>query len=170
MKHSFTLISTLLLGMVFTLTSCQNEVKNATGDYSYKTSGAITLSGADTTETFLLNNEIGTLTIMDKNDNDKGIILSFNGSYGPVYTTTGRIVGNRVIVDEYSRQMEFKELEPHILKEDLIKRTTFSDIRVTGSGTIYDETILFTWTFTGVSTNGEVKLNGNNITTVATHK
>lgn len=169
MKKRFSLWAAMLAVMGMTMTSCTDDLHQTAGEYTFKTSGAVTLTSEDKTETFVLDNEIGTLNVLNKNDNNDGIVLTINSSYGPVQTTTARVAGNTLLVDAFNRTLEFTELQPHILQSDVVK-TTFDNVKVTGNGERYDDTIIFTWAYEGTSTDGKVTLKGENIKTVATRK
>lgn len=169
MKKSTTILFALVAVLSTTLASCSDNLHQTSGEYTFKTSGAVTLTGADTVKTVLLSDEVGTLTILDKNDNNDGVVLTINSSYGPVQTATARIAKNTLLVDDFSRTLEFSEFNPQLLQSDITK-TTFDNVRVTGNGERYDDTIIFTWTYEGTSTDGKITLKGENIKTVATRK
>lgn len=164
--HVFAVIMTVV-SMV--MVSCTDDLHQTAGEYTFKTSGSVTLTSGDKSETLLLNNEIGSLSIINKNDKDGGIILTINSSYGPVQIATGRIEGKILLIDAYTRSLVCTELKSQILQPDVVKMT-FDDVDVTGIGERYDDTIIFTWTYEGVSTDGIVTLKGTNIKTIATRK
>lgn len=169
MKRKLKLWVAILATISMTMVSCQDELHETSGEYTFKTSGAVSLNNSGKYETFVLDNEIGTLTILNKKDNNDGIIITINSSFGPVQTATGRIAGNMILVEPFYRTLELTELTPHILQSDLSK-TSFSNVKVTGNGERYGDTIIFTWSYEGVSTDGKTTLTGSDIKTVATRK
>lgn len=169
MKTRFNALTVMMTVVSMVMVSCTDDLHQTAGEYTFKTSGSVTLTSGDQSETLLLNNETGSLSIINKDDKDGGIILTINSSYGPVQIATGRIEGKNVLIDSYKRSLEFTELKLQILQPDVVK-TTFDNVGVTGNGERYGDTIIFTWTYEGVSTDGIVTLKGTNIKTIATRK
>lgn len=169
MKKKINVFAVIMTAVSMIMVSCTDDLHQTAGEYTFKTSGSVTLTSGDKSETLLLNNETGNLSIINKDDKNDGIILTINSSYGPVQIATGRLVGKTLLIDAYNRSLEFTELKSQILQPDVVK-TTFNDVDVSGNGERYGDTIIFTWTYEGVSTDGTVTLKGTNIKTIATRK
>lgn len=153
------------------LTSCQKKgVHLFTGDYSFKTSGEVTIqrqaSMLDTvvpsTYTYILPNEIGQLEISPLNQKSDSVVVVINYLDGEVTVTRGRCVDQHLSLQQFSRNnMGFSINGTTDLK---------SKVTVFASGEIYDEnTIILNLVYWGSSTIGPLtyNINGDNIRMVA---
>lgn len=106
-----------------TFVSCQDQVGQLSGTYSYKISGSVVIDG----DTSVLSDETGAMQLLRVNSDSA--LLTFNALLGPVYTTSARINGKQIKVLPYERNLTHRLM----------------DYTITGSGdgTVYDETIVF---------------------------
>lgn len=122
MKKLCVFISILALCAV-SLVSCQDQVQQVSGAYSYKISGSVIVDE----DTVVLSDEIGALDIIHVNQ-DRAL-LTFNSLLGPVYATQAQIKGKQIFLTPYKRNLTVQSKD--------------YAVTVTGNGTIYDKTILF---------------------------
>ena len=142
----------LLFVAACVLASCQTELQQATGDYSYKTSGeAVSYSATDTLR-LTLPNESGTLDIVSMHTEDS-VLLTFNTFGGEVYSTHGLINGKDLIFNPFERTLHIGLL-------------TY-DITVSGTARRYDETVVFDLTYSGQSQSLDRTLESTKVQTIA---
>lgn len=127
MKHSFLTVFAVL--MAFVLTSCQDAVKQVAGTYSYKISGQATIDG----DQVRLTDEVGALELIPIDSITA--LVTFNALSGPVYTTQAEIHADQITLSTYER--------------DLTVNLTDYHLTASGSGTIYDQTILINLQYEG---------------------
>ena len=127
MKRSFIIIFAGLLGLV--LTACQDAVQQVAGTYSYKISGRATVDGDEVK----LSDEVGAMELI-RIDSTTAMV-TFNALSGPAYTTQAEIHADQITLNTYER--------------DLTVNLTDYHLSASGSGTIYDQTILITLQYKG---------------------
>lgn len=160
----------LLLAITMTsLSSCRKSgVDLFVGDYSFKTSGEISLT-AQTDSTIIpavLNASIATdagqLNIAVSDEESQEVIVVLNYMNGDVITTYGTCEGNRIELEEF--QLNTLPVSINIMF------TNNSYITVGGTGTMYDDNmIVFDMTLSGKGTIGSVtyKIRDKNVKMVA---
>ena len=146
MKRFFTL--TLTLTLTLCLISCNNEIKNAAGDYSYKASGSVLI---DDTLSLNLEDEIGAMTLIQKSQDS--LLLTFNVLNGNVYTATGSLCDQVLTLNPFSRSIKANIL--------------LYNIQVTGSGEVYEDNIILHLQYHGTSTSERHTLSSTDILLVA---
>ena len=127
MKQRFLTILISLLSLLFT--GCQEQVRAIVGTYSYKISGQVTVDD----ETKALPEEIGAMDLLRVDATNA--ILTFNALKGPVYTAEAEINNNEIDLFTFERNITIGLNDYHIF--------------VTGTGTVHDNTIIFTLDYTG---------------------
>lgn len=155
------------------MSSCRKSGVNLfVGDYSYKTSGEVTL----TAEAVINNNQITVPAAMNASiTNDIGqlnisvydkdfdeVLVVINHMNGEVVTTTGTCDGNTIVLDAFQRNTL-----PISINTLLSPNSTY--ITVSGTGRMYDDMIVFDIAIKGKTTIGSVTYNikNNNVKTVA---
>ncbi|MGM9809591.1 MAG: hypothetical protein ACI30J_01820 [Paludibacteraceae bacterium] len=157
------LLSCLLLAG---LTGCDPAVKMA-GEYSYKLSGKVTIDSAD----YTLSNEQGTMDLLRKTDGD--VLLTFSQLRGGVYTAEAEINDTLLTLYPFERTVDITFTIPDTVSIGGIENirdkevTETFDVEVTGTGTLYKETIVFDLYFHGESQVSDTRLTGENILMVA---
>ena len=150
------------------LASCQK--KNAPlfrGDYSFKTSGSVTLDEIDpedepTTYTVSLPNEIGQLEISDLDNGKDSVLVVMNTMGGEVVVTHAYCKDNEIFLRDFKKNTLLFTGDSLTLKNDL---------RVHASGQIYeDNTLILNMTYEGEAETNErsFKIYGDDIRMAAT--
>lgn len=155
------------------MSSCRKSGVNLfVGDYSYKTSGEVTLRAeAVINENEIpipammnasISNDIGQLSINVSDKGNNEVLVVINHMNGEVITTTGTCDGNTIVLDEFQRNTL-----PISINTFMSPSSTY--ITVSGTGRMYDDLILFDVKISGETTIGSVTYNlrDNNVITVA---
>lgn len=104
--------------------SCQDQVEQVTGNYSYKISGSALIDS----DTVLLADEMGAMQLIRLNQDSA--LLTFNALLGSVYTAQANIDGKTI------------EILPYETTVTHLTHTYW--ITAQGKGDIYDNTIIVT--------------------------
>lgn len=136
----------LLLLLLLPVVGCQNEIKYLEGTYSYKTSGKAVIDAGDSTNTVVLEDEIGAMEIIGQSDNR--VILTFNQLAGSAYTTSATLNDSILTLVPFERVITYERKH---------------DVTVSGKGYIYGQTIVFDLQYSSD------KLNADKITMIAKH-
>lgn len=112
---------------VLALMSCNNEVKQVEGTYSYKISGQAIVKG----DTLELNDEIGAMTI--EGITSDSTLVTFNALNGPAYATGAKISKKEITLAPFTRAISVRSQDYRVTAE--------------GEGSIYNETILITLSY-----------------------
>ncbi len=145
------------------LASCQK--KNAPlfrGNYSFKTSGSVTLDEINTedepsTYTVSLPNEIGQLEISDLGDDRDSVLVVMNTMGGEVVVTHAFCKDNEIFLKDFTKNTLLFTGDSLTLKNDL---------RVHATGQMYeDNTLILNMIYDGEAETNErsFKVYGNNI-------
>ncbi len=148
----------VLLLWAVCLMSCNTEVWQMSGEYSYKTSGRVEIENADTTIQKNLPDEIGVLHILSTDRKSEEVVLTMNQLGGSVVTTHGMVEGNRIELENFERTLK---LQTTLQEKNFV-------LQVGGYGERYENTIVFTLEYDGESEDGEYTLSGEDIRMVAT--
>lgn len=142
------------------LCSC-NKAKVFTGDYSYKTSGTLTISRSDTTEIPYELKQIGQLSVIDLKSSDKdSVLLVFNELTGGVTTVHAKVDGDSLRIVPYTKTIS--------VTSGLLQSAN-CEINVSGRGVRYDDIIMLDEVYDGEITSDTTtaKIHGSHIATVA---
>ena len=150
------------------LASCQK--KNAPlfrGDYSFKTSGSVTLNEINTEDepasfTVNLPNEIGQLEIKDLDNGKDSVLVVMNTMGGEVVVTHALCQDNKIFLRDFKKNTLLFTGDSLTLKNDL---------RVHASGQMYeDNTLILNMTYEGEAETNErnFKIYGDDIRMAAT--
>ena len=148
------------------LAGCDTAVKMA-GEYSYKLSGKVTIDDSE----YTLSNEQGTMDLLRKTDGD--MLLTFSQLRGGVYTAEAEINDTLLTLYPFERTVSVVFMVPDttfVLGDTIVRDvevTETFDVEVTGTGTLYKETIVFDLYFNGESQSSDAHLTGENILMVA---
>ena len=158
----------LVLCCLMALAACQK--KNAPlfrGDYSFKTSGSVTLDEIDpedepTTYTVSLPNEIGQLEISDLGNGKDSVLVVMNTMGGEVVVTHALCKDNEIFLRDFKKNTLFFTGDSLTLKNDLC---------VKASGQMYeDNTLIINMIYDGEAKSNErsFKIYGDDIRMAAT--
>ena len=150
------------------LVACQK--KNAPlfrGDYSFKTSGSVTLDEIDAeaepaSYTVSLPNEIGQLEISDLDNGKDSVLVVMNTMGGEVVVTHAFCKDNEIFLKDFTKNTLLFTGDSLTLKNDL---------RVHASGQMYENnTLILNMTYEGEAESNErnFKIYGDNIRMAAT--
>ena len=145
------------------LTACQK--KNAPlfrGDYSFKTSGSVTLDEIDPQDepvsyTVSLPNEIGQLEISDLDNGKDSVLVVMNTMGGEVVVTHAFCEGNEIYLKDFTKNTLLFTGDSITLK---------NEVRVQASGQMYeDNTIILNMIYDGEAETNErsFTIHGDNI-------
>ena len=145
------------------LTACQK--KNAPlfrGDYSFKTSGSVTLDEIDPQDeplsyTISLPNEIGQLEISDLDNGKDSVLVVMNTMGGEVVVTHAFCEGNEIYLKDFTKNTLLFTGDSITLK---------NEVRVQASGQMYeDNTIILNMIYDGEAETNErsFTIHGDNI-------
>lgn len=148
--------------VILALASCHKDADRFVGDYSFKTSGDITLTmetHTDSSDYFLpatinlsLANDIGQLNISHDDDDGDHVTVVIDYMNGDVIVTSGTCDGNTIQLSEYRRQIIPVSVNPLLTDNFYVKVKT--------TGQIYDnDMIVFDMTYKGKATIGPATFN-----------
>ena len=153
----------ILICTIFALTSCQKSGMHLfRGDYSFKTSGSVTLDEIDpedepATYTVSLPNEIGQLEISDLDNGKDSVLVVMNTMGGEVVVTHAFCDGNEIFLKDFTKNTL-------LFTGDSI--TLRNEVRVQASGQMYeDNTIILNMIYDGEAETAErvFSIHGDNI-------
>ena len=158
----------LIICCLMALASCQK--KNAPlfrGDYSFKTSGSVTLDEIDPEDepvsyTVSLPNEIGQLEIKDLDNGKDSVLVVMNTMGGEVVVTHAFCKDNEIFLRDFKKNTLLFTGDSLTLKNDL---------RVKASGQMYENnTLILNMTYEGEAETNErnFKVYGDDIRMAAT--
>ncbi|MDD4142359.1 MAG: hypothetical protein PHR20_06170 [Bacteroidales bacterium] len=126
---------------LFLLTSCEkNYSKKFTGDYTFKTTGTITVEMEETSSVMdiELTNEIGQLDIMDVDEKDRVLVIK-DVLNGDIYTAYAQVTDNAIGLDTIS-----------ITRQLYIDTTLYLiEIKSAITGVMYGDKIIFNEVYSG---------------------
>lgn len=167
-KH---LIFAAIFAVVSVSCSDSVEVRNIKGSYHYKTTGQVTLTDGNKTAIQTLENESGIMEIVSLHDDDE-VLLTFNQTGGEVYNTKGTAHGDKVSFDPFNRllTLTYNEDKTVGLLDTLSitkhETETFA-IQVSGQAEVYDNNLIFYYTYDGKSQTSNKTIHGTNIQMLA---
>ena len=157
----------IMLCGLFALASCQKSGMHLfRGDYSFKTSGSVTLDEIDpedepATYTVGLPNEIGQLEISALGNDRDSLLVVMNTMGGEVIVTHALCDGNEIFLKDFTKNTL-------LFTGDSI--TLRNEVRVQASGQMYeDNTIILNMVYDGEAETAErlFSIHGDNIRMVA---
>ena len=143
--------------------SCQKSGMNLfRGDYSFKTSGSVTLDEIDpenepASYTVNLPNEIGQLEISDLDNGKDSVVVVMNTMGGEVVVTHALCDGNEIFLKDFTKNTLLFTGDSITLK---------NEVRVQASGQMYeDNTIILNMIYDGEAETSEraFTIHGDNI-------
>ena len=129
-------IGLVLFGLLtFALTACQDQVQQVAGTYSYKISGKAVVGN----DTVVLSDEQGAMDLIRQDST--AAMITFNALRGPVYVANATIHSKTI------------ELAPY--KRDLTIGAQTYSITASGTGTIYDKTLVLNLSYKGAEVSSD---------------
>jgi len=164
MKPIFNALLIAIIALSFA--ACHNDVRKATGDYSYKQSGLVTFTDDSGESISILTSKQGQMNIMrDKNGESGDIIVTFNEMNGGAYTCTGQIKGDSIFFDPHEFSTRFSSADS---VQELMQLGKVYTVEGTGRGIIQDENIIMLESWTGHSEdNLQLQMKADKITLLA---
>ena len=155
----------LFIGCIALLAGCSDPVKSRMGGYSYQIAKQeVTI---DDTVSIVLTGEMGALQM--EQIQDDSILLTFNSLKGDVYTTTGKIDNDDIVLQPFERTLSVTYT---VTQQDLLRPVDKTlnetyNIQVSGSAEMHDETIHFMLQYNGEGVSNDKQLVGEDILMVA---
>lgn len=155
------------------LVSCNDsvEVRTIKGSYHYKTTGQVTLSDGTKSAIQTLENESGTMEVVSLHNDDE-VLLTFNQTGGEVYNTNATVHGDKLSFDPFNRLLTLTYSEDKTV--GLLDTLSFSKheteifaIQVSGRAEIYDNNLIFYYTYDGKSQTSNKTIHGTDIQMLA---
>ncbi len=157
--------------VVVALTSCQKKGLNLfQGDYSYKTSGSVTITEVPTENDSVsmsfgvdLNNEIGHLEIVTLDKKNDSVLVVMNAMGGKVNVACARVENDKIHFADFPKKLQIISLNPSLELE--------CDVSVRAEGSMYNgNTLLVRMVYEGTCriVNKEFAIYGADITMAAT--
>ena len=109
------------------LTSCQDKIEQVTGSYSYKVSGTAVVDSSSVA----LRDEQGAMELIRVEG--ENVLLTFNALRGSAYATKGTLSDQTLTLQSFDKSVSAGINE--------------YNVTVTGTGTVYSNTILFDLTY-----------------------
>ena len=109
------------------LTSCQDKIEQVTGSYSYKVSGTAVVDSSSVA----LRDEQGAMELIRVEG--ENVLLTFNALRGSAYATKGTLTYQTLTLQPFDKSVSAGINE--------------YNVTVTGTGTVYSNTILFDLTY-----------------------
>lgn len=164
MKKLFIITALILTATI--LGACHREVRQLTGDYSYKISGEAAVMDADGDTSYIMVSKHGQMNILrDRNDKDK-VLVTMNETAGGVYSFTATVKGDSLILAPY-------QFTTNILSEASINpfqdnnTTLVFQIDASGNGFSNDDIIILNEQWSGRQSSGNVTLAAPKMTMIA---
>ena len=161
------LLLIMLCGLL-ALSACQKRGMHLfRGDYSFKTSGSVTLDEIDPEDepasyTVSLPNEIGQLEISDLDNGKDSVVVVMNTMGGEIVVTHAFCDGNEIFLKDFKKSTLLFTGDSITLK---------NEVHVQASGQMYeDNTIILNMIYDGEAETSErnFTIHGDNIRMVAT--
>ena len=148
----------LFIIVLLALTSCHKSgVSLFEGDYSFKTSGEISITVEGQIDTLDINipasidvslaNDVGQLNICASEKKNGKVVVVMNYLNGDVVVTSGTCNGNTIELSTFQR---------NVLPVSVSSLLSNFSILVSGTGQMYDDMIVFDMTYKGKANIGTV--------------
>lgn len=151
------------------LTSCKSkdEVYNLVGNYTFKTSGVVSLQNAGSVVGDVhLTPETGTMTITST-DKDNEVKLSFNQNNGDVFDISALVTSDSLYIRSMHRNIDVSVAQDTLLSGNVIHHRETFDVEIKGAGNLLSNgDVCLMLTYSGVQRNDpSCVLSGTNIHT-----
>lgn len=141
--------------------ACNNQAKIFSGDYSYKTSGRLTIADDSTSVSQDLAETIGQLNVVDlKSAKKDSILLIFNQMRGEIISVRAAVNGDSIFLKPYKK----------VLPISVDNKMIDCEMNISGKGIRYENSIVLKEIYNGLAVvNDSVskRVSSNEITTFA---
>lgn len=158
----------IFVSVALIFTSCNREIKQFTGNYSYKLSGEVSIVDEDGGVSYRLVHKNGQMNILEDKSQSNRLIITMNEMNGVCYTISATVKGDTIVFLPY-------EFSTNILISD--SQNLFSDdntpsivyaIHAFGGGQLNDDILMIDEQWEGhQSGNDAVLLNGPKMKIIA---
>jgi hypothetical protein len=162
------LISACVLLTAFLLTTCNRDVNNLTGDYSYKLSGEVIITDDDGDETHHFIHRNGQMNVLKDKSRKSGLVITMNEMNGGCYTLLAELQGDTIVLQphQFTTTLLSTEGIPSIGQEG--SHTMVYQISAAGNGRPNDQMLILREHWTGnQSSDASVRLHAPEITILA---
>ena len=162
------LISACVLLTAFLLTTCNRDVNNLTGDYSYKLSGEVIITDDDGDETHHFIHRNGQMNVLKDKSRKSGLVITMNEMNGGCYTLLAELQGDTIVLQphQFTTTLLSTEDLPSIGQDSA--HSMIYQISAAGSGRPNDPMLILREHWTGSqSGNASVRLRAPEITILA---
>lgn len=160
----------IFICLTLLVTSCHREVKQFTGDYSYKLSGEVAITDEDGDISYLLVHKTGQMNILpDKNsENANDVIITMNELNGGAYTIHATINDDAIVLSPYDFNTNILSTEGTSIFDQDNNNSIVYRISAAGQGYLNDEILVIDEQWSGVqSGNHAITLSSPKMTILA---
>lgn len=164
MKRLLIITAFIITATLFS--ACHREVRQLTGDYSYKVSGEVAVTDANGEISYLMVSKRGQMNILrDRNDKTR-VLVTMNETAGGVYSFTATVKGDSLLLDPHTFTTNIlSEASINPFQDD--NATLVFQISATGSGFSNDDFIILNEQWNGRQSSGSTTLSGPKMTMIA---
>ena len=159
----------ILVSVVVIFTSCNRDVKQFIGNYSYKLSGEVSIVGEGGVVSYRLVHKNGQMNILEDKSHSNRLIVTMNEMNGGCYTISATVKGDSIVFlpYEFSTNILISDSGPDIFSGDNTLSIVYA-IRASGGGQLNDDILMIDEQWTGhQSGNDTVLLNGPKMKIIA---
>ncbi len=159
----------ILVSAALIFTSCNREIKQFTGNYSYKLSGEVSIVGDDGEVSYRLVHKNGQMNILEDKSQANRLIITMNEMNGGCYTISATVKGDSIVFlpYEFSTNILISDSNLDIISGDNTPSIVYA-IRASGGGQLNDDILMIDEQWTGhQSGNDTVLLNGPKMKIIA---
>jgi len=158
----------ILVSVALIFTSCNREIKQFTGNYSYKLSGEVSLVGEDGEVSYHLVHKSGQMNILEDKSQPNRLIITMNEMNGGCYTISATVKGDSIVFlpYEFSTNILISD-SPNLFSDDDTPSIVYA-IHASGGGQLNDAILMIDEQWVGQqSGNAAVLLNGPKMKIIA---
>lgn len=164
MKRLLIIITLAAVALFFS--ACNREVNQLTGDYSYKISGEVAVTDADSNISYLMVNKRGQMNILRDHNDKTRVLVTMSETAGGVYSFTAKVQGDSLLLDPYSFATNILSKATALPVIDSNATMVFQ-IDAMGSGFCNDDVIILNEQWSGHQSSGSNTLSGPKMMMIA---
>lgn len=158
----------ILVSVTLIITSCNREIKQFTGNYSYKLSGEVSIVDDDGEVSYRLVHKNGQMNILEDKSQANRLIITMNEMNGGCYTISATVKGDSIVLlpYEFSTNILISD-SPDLFSDDDTPSIVYA-ICASGGGQLNDDILMIDEQWSGhQSGNDAVLLNGPKMKIIA---
>lgn len=158
----------ILVSVTLIITSCNREIKQFTGNYSYKLSGEVSIVDDDGEVSYRLVHKNGQMNILEDKSQPNRLIITMNEMNGGCYTIPATVKGDSIVFlpYEFSTNILISD-SPDLFSDDDTPSIVYA-ICASGGGQLNDDILMIDEQWSGhQSGNDAVLLNGPKMKIIA---